>query len=246
MTDARMRVAILYIGIGEYQRFWSGFRRSAEAHLVPDAERTFVVFSDRPAAMFPGADLVLPQDDLGWPFNTLERFRMFARLRTEAARFDRMIFCNANCEVMSTITTPEVFGADADLVACRHPGFFDAPERKFTYERRPASTACVAHGTVYVAGGLMGGRATAFLEACDTMRANIATDLDRGLLALWHDESHWNAYINKEAPARGRSVHLLDPGFLSPEGWRLPFPRRILLRDKARVIDVARIKGPAR
>ena len=241
-----MRVAILFIGIGAYQRFWSGFRRSAETQLLPDADRTFVVFSEHPAATFPGADLVLPQDDLGWPGNTLERFRMFARLRGEAHRFDRMIFFNANCELASTITLPELFGPDADLVACRHPGFFDTPEPKHTYERRAASTACVARGTVYLAGGLMGGRTTAFLDACDTLRANIATDLDRGLLAVWHDESHWNAYIHRDAPARGRSVHLLDPGFLYPEGWRLPFPRRIALRDKARVIDVARIKGAAR
>lgn len=241
-----MTVALLYIALGNYHRLWSGFRTSAERRLLPDADRTFVVISDRPVDHFPGADRVISQDDLGWPLNTLARFRMFRRLRDELLRVDRVLFLNANIEVRQPITTAELFGPDADLVACRHPGFFDKPEDRFTYERRPDSTACVTRGSVYVAGGLMGGRTAPFLEMCDTLHANIETDLDRGLLACWHDESHWNAYINHRAPALGQTVHLLDPGYLYPEGWRLPFTPRMVLREKARLIDIRRLTGPPR
>ena len=239
-------VALLYIALGDYHRLWPGFRTSAEHRLVSEAQRTFIVFSDQPAARFPGADLVIPQDDLGWPMNTLARFRFFRRIRDQLASIEHVLFLNANVEIHDPISVHELFGADVDLVACRHPGFYDKAPQRFTYERRPESTACVTQGSVYVAGGLMGGRTAPFLEMCDILHANIEADLDRGLLALWHDESHWNHYINERAPALGRTVHLLDPGCLYPEGWRLPFPPRIVLRDKARFIDVKRLKGPPR
>jgi len=240
-----MKVAILYLCIGDYSIFWREFRASAEKALVPDAERSFIVFSDQPVDRFPGADLVVYQDNLGWPLNTLYRFRMFLRISDLLRHYDNVVFFNANCTFFSTILATELFGFESDLVACRHPSFFNKSSDQFTYERRTESSACVAHGSVYVAGALMGGKTSVFLEACKELHSNIETDFDRGVLAIWHDESHWNAFINNRSPALGQKVHLLDPGFLYPEGWQIPFVARIILLDKSNYIDVHRIKGQA-
>ena len=235
-------VAVLYICTGEYIRFWPGFHKSAETHLLPGTTRQYFVFTDgRPE---PSTNTtVVPQDSLGWPFNTLYRFRMFLRLREQLQSFSHVVFLNANCAVQKPIGFEEMFAPDSHLVACRHPGFFDKPKSTYTYERRPQSKAFVADGVVYRAGGLMGGTTAAFLCAAAELGANIEDDLHNGLVALWHDESHWNAYLANRAPAVGVTIHDLSPGFLYPEGWELPFEPRILLRDKGRVIDVGRIKG---
>jgi hypothetical protein len=238
-----MKVAILFVCIGDYSIFWREFRASAEKALVPDAERSFIVFSDQPVDRFPGADHVVYQDNLGWPLNTLYRFRMFLRISDLLRQYDNVVFFNANCEFCNVISATELFGSESDLVACRHPGFYNKSSDQFTYERRTESSAYVAHGSVYVAGGLMGGRTSVFLEVCKELHSNIEADFDRGVLAIWHDESHWNAFINHRAPALGQKVHLLDPGFLYPEGWQIPFTPRIMLREKSKYVDVHRIKG---
>ena len=237
-----VNIAVLYICTGEYWRFWQRFRESAAQHLLLGEHVRYFVFSDQDAVRFPGADVVIPQDNLGWPMNTLYRFRMFLRTRAQLQGFDKVIFFNANCEFHAPVNAVELFGNAAELVACRHPGFYDKEPEQFTYERRSQSAACVQRGSVYVAGGLMGGSTSAFLSVCETLRQRIEDDIDQGVLALWHDESHWNAYID-EARANGTNVHLLDPGFLYPEGWALPFAPRIVLRAKSAVIDVHRIKG---
>jgi hypothetical protein len=235
-------LAVVYVCTGDYWRFWQGFRDSAARHLLPGSQVAYFVFTDQPAGWFSGADEVVAQDNLGWPLNTLYRFRMFLRLRDRLREFDRIVFFNANCEFRAPVSAHDLFGDGSDLVACRHPGFFDKPREQFTYERRTQSLACVQQGSIYVAGGLMGGRSESFLAACTEIHRRIEQDFDHGLLALWHDESHWNAYID-QALAGNVRVHLLDPGFLYPEGWSIPFPPRIVLREKSAVIDVHRIKG---
>jgi hypothetical protein len=237
-----VRIAVLYICTGDYVKFWPGFYQSAETHFLPEVSRHHFVFTD--GQVEPAKDItVVPQDSLGWPFNTLYRFRMFLRLRQELQSFSNVVFLNANCVVQRRIGFDEFFAPGSDLVACRHPGFFDKPTSAYTYERRPQSKAHVAQGAVYRAGGLMGGTVSAFLAAADEIAGNIEADLENGLVALWHDESHWNAYLDSRAPAAGRVVHDLSPGFLYPEGWTIPFEPRILLREKSKVIDVNRIKG---
>ena len=239
-----MKVAVLYICTGEYVKFWSGFYQSAGTHFLPHTGRHYFVFTD--GQVGPAKDItVVPQDSLGWPFNTLYRFRMFLRIRPDLQSFSHIVFLNANCVVQRLIGFDEFFAPGSDLVACRHPGFFDKPTSAYTYERRPQSKAFVAKGAIYRAGGLMGGTASAFLAAAEEIASNIEADLENGLVALWHDESHWNAYLDSCAPAAGRAVHDLSPGFLYPEGWIIPFEPRILLREKSKVIDISRVKGQA-
>ncbi|WP_089957961.1 hypothetical protein [Limnohabitans sp. 2KL-3] len=238
-----MKVAILFICTGDYWRFWEGFRQSADKFFMTDCEKSYFVFSDKSRVDFSGADIVVPQDNLGWPLNTLQRFRMFGRIKSELSTFDRLVFLNANCQFLKPISGIEFFGQDTDIVACHHPGFFNKQPEQFTYERRLDSTAHVSDGKVYVAGGLMGGTSTAFIKACEELDQNIESDFDKGLLALWHDESHWNAFINQRASALGLRVHFLNPSYLYPEGWHIPFEPRILLREKSALINVQKIKG---
>ena len=86
-----MKVAILYLCIGDYSIFWREFRASAEKALVPDAERSFIVFSDQPDDRFPGADHVVYQDNLGWPLNAIDRQRKKSVLRMILHRITSLV-----------------------------------------------------------------------------------------------------------------------------------------------------------
>jgi hypothetical protein len=68
----------------------------------------------------------------------------------------------------------------------------------------------------------------------DALSAAIDRDLERGLVARWHDESHWNRYVLERQAAQPASVHVLESNFLAPSDleWPLPQPARILMRGK--------------
>lgn len=238
-----MKLAVLYICTGEYWRFWRGFRTSCDQHFCQADHKQYYVFSDSSQIQASGDTEVLYQDDLGWPMNTLFRFQMFLRIAERLRSYDKVVFFNANCEFIEAIEATEFFGVDRDFVAGLHPGFYDKHSSVFPYERRPASTAFVLAGQAYCQGALIGGSAAPFLDACQQLHRNIEMDLRNGLMAIWHDESHWNAFINNQHSTLSRRLQLLSPSFLYPEDWSLPFRPRILLREKRKVIDVDRIKG---
>ncbi len=143
---------------------------------------------------------------------------------------DYLFFFNANLLVLEKITQEEFLPINNEnLVAVLHPGFYDKNREKFTYENNKKSTAYIApqEGTHYFAGGLNGGKTTIFIDAMKKMKDNTDIDVRNNIIAKWHDESHWNKYIV------GRNdLKILQPEYLYPEGWDLPFKQKILIRDK--------------
>jgi histo-blood group ABO system transferase len=65
------------------------------------------------------------------------------------------------------------------------------------------------------------------------MREAIDDDLRRGVVAAWHDESHWNRYL-VDHPADV----VLPPEYCCPESWPLP-GRKLLALEK----DHAALRG---
>ena len=114
------------------------------------------------------------------------------------------------------------------LVGLIHPGGYDREVNEFTYDRNEKSTAYIPYGEgrYYYAGGLNGGRTPAFLKMSETLRDNTEEDKRNGVMALWHDESHINRYLD-------HPPYSLTPAYCYPEGWNMPFPQIILLLDKS-------------
>lgn len=227
-----MKIAILYICTGKYDIFWQDFYLSAKRNFCLSEEKHFFVFTDS-KNIEPQDDInIIYQDNLGWPFNTLYRYKMFLRIQNELLKFDKVVFLNANCVFNVKISFEEFFGIDKDYIACLHPGFFNAEVNDFTYEKRNTSMAYVSNQKMYVAGGINGGSAGIFIEYCKILSTNVEKDLQNGIVAIWHDESHWNAFINNNYEQLKDKLQILDPSYLYPDGWKLPFDKKIILRDK--------------
>ncbi|MDD2384958.1 MAG: family 6 glucosyltransferase [Sulfurospirillaceae bacterium] len=237
-----MKIAILYICTGEYYKFWSDFYSSCEKHFCKDVQKHYFVFTDTKKFETNNTLTIIHQDNLGWPFNTLYRYRMFSRIKEQLANFDYIVFFNANCQFIVDVSLEEFFGIDKKLVACLHPGFYNKVEPDFTYERRKSSMAYVEKGKYYFAGGICGGRRDDFLKMSLQLLQAIEKDLDNGLMALWHDESYWNAYLNLEIQQLEHNVNILEPAYLYPEGRNLPYKPKILLIHKPNIINVNTIK----
>jgi hypothetical protein len=129
---------------------------------------------------------------------------------------------------------------DKELLVVQHPGFFNRPNNKFTYDRNPRSLAYIpkGEGKYYICGGVNGGKGKAFVQLMRDLMHNIDVDEQNGVIALWHDESHINRYILDRDDYR-----LLTPAYCYSEEKNLPFEKKILVRDKRKWIDVDTVKN---
>ena len=239
------RVAILHICTGKYSTFWPGFYENFEKYFLPDCDKTYFVFTDD--TTLSGGDNVrfIPQEALAWPYASMLRFRMFLRVEEQLAAFDYAVFANANLRCTGPILSGELLpdpAAGQTLLAVCHLPYYGKRPIFHPYERSPKSRAGIPYncGTYYVAGGLNGGTAQAFLALCHELDARTQEDLDRGVIARCHDESQLNRFV-AEQPARFR---ILTPEFCVPEETPIE-GQRIVILQKKRTIDMDSIKGKA-
>lgn len=235
-----MKVAILYICTGPYVAFWKGFYESFSARFLKEAEKTYFVFTDAPSVYAEETDdaiVRIPQDNLGWPGNTLYRFRMFMRLRKELEAFDYIFFLNANFVCKTEVTAEDFLPREEGLLVVQHPGNFDRRPYLYPYDRNKRCQAYVPYkcleGKHYVCGGANGGKRDAYLALIEELDRRTDIDEKNGIIARWHDESQINRYIIDHPDYR-----MLTPAYCYPEGWEIPFEQRFLLLDKKNYIPL--------
>jgi hypothetical protein len=155
---------------------------------------------------------------------------MFMGIEKDLRDFDFLIFFNANVYFVEVIGDEYLPTLEDGLLLQQHPGFYNKFRFQYTYERRRKSTAYIPYwqGKNYVCGGMNGGYREQYLSMAGDLRRNIDTDEKNNIVALWHDESHLNKYALKSR------YKLSHPGYMYPDGWNLPFERKIGLRDKLR------------
>jgi hypothetical protein len=228
-----MSIGILYICTGHYNVFWKDFYESMETLFITDAEKHYFVFTDSKEIEYENTNKNIHriyQENLGWPGNTLRRFEIFLTIKDQLNTMGYIFFFNANLLVKEKITAEDFLPSESQkIMACLSPGFYKKSPEYFTYDRNPHSTAYIPAGVgnYYFAGGLNGGITKYFIEAIETMDAMVKKDAANTIIALWHDESHWNKYLLDKS-----YIKILPPSYLYPEGSAIPFLPIILIRDK--------------
>jgi hypothetical protein len=227
---AGARIGILYICTGKYKLFWENFFQSAEAYFLPGYSKTYYVFTDAESIAAEERDNVkrIYQDNLGWPGNTLLRYAIFRNVVQQLEQeCDFVYFFNANMEFVDTVRE-EILPIHEGIVAVQHPGFYNRPRHELDYEKNPQSLAYIPEGvgTHYYMGGLNGGRTEHYMNLIRVLDESIRADMSNGINAVWYDESHLNKYLTDKNP------RVMTPSYGFVEGAELPFPAKILIRDK--------------
>lgn len=224
------KVGLVVIATNKYLQFVSPLWESAKKHFLVGQDVTLFLFTDLTNAagkIFKDDSNVriFHQSHMPWPGSTLFRYNIFDSAKTQLGEMDYIFYSDADMLFVDTV------GAEilSDRVATIHPGFYSGPRERFTYETNPASKACVlpSEGVSYFAGGFNGGTKIEFLAMCATLANNIAEDYKKGIIAVWHDESHMNRYFIDHPP-----TVKLSPSYCFPESWDLPFEKRLLALDK--------------
>lgn len=236
-----MNIAVIFIGLGNYLKYWPGFCNSINSNFCTNATKAFFVFADasKYANSFDDCAKVtlIHQDHLGWPFSTLYRYHLIRKLFTELRQYDFVLFLNANALVVRQVTISEFFCChDEGLVAGIHPGYATKNVQLSPFETRLSSTAFIENPSVYVQGCINGGTSKRFLDVVSLMTERIDADISSGIMPIWHDESHWNKVINDDLRLN-RPVHLLGCEYLWPEKvpFRSPFSA-LIQRRRAKII----------
>lgn len=203
-------VGLLIMATGKYSSFVPQLIDSAEEFFCPGHRVTYFVFTD---AFFEARENVccIYQPRLGWPFDTMLRSEVYYNNQEMFLEQDYLFACDADMLFVSDVGD-EILG---ERTAVIHPGFFKKHKTVFSYETNLNSLAGVlaGEGTYYFAGGFLGGTRGAFLSLCKTMSENIRADLHKNIIAIWHDESHWNRYCINHPP-----TVVLTPSYVYPSG----------------------------
>jgi len=191
-----MSVALLLLATGQrYRNYVDQFLNSAAEHFIPHDVILWtdgIVPHDRPVAQ------AFHKEPLGTPHETLYRYKTFLGKRELLESYDYLFYSDVDMRFLKDVEYSEVL--TDGLVGCLHPRFAG---KEGIPERDPKSTAYIPEGAGnrYFCGGFQGGETGAFLQAMNTMSANIDIDEERGITASMHDESHWNKYLLYHPPA---------------------------------------------
>lgn len=214
-------VGLLIMATGKYISFVPPLIESAKQYFCNGHKVTYFVFTD--GTLPPADDTVcIYQHRLGWPHDTMMRFEVYAMHKDILLSQDYLFACDADMRFVNEVGD-EILGQH---VATQHPGFVN---KKGSYETNPNSTAYVGpnEGQYYFAGGFYGGAASNVIKIAEKCSENIRIDLHNRIIAVWHDESHWNRYCIDHPP-----TVILSPSYCYPESWNLPYVKRLLALDK--------------
>lgn len=242
-----MKIGILYICTGKYEFFWESFYQSAERFFFQGDSwtREYFVFTD--ASSIYGEEENehvhrIPQENLGWPGNTMKRFEMFLSIRDQLEnKVDYLYFFNANMEFLVPVGEDILpSGMDNGMVGALHAWYFDQHRWNCSYERRRKFTAYIPYwqGKHYFQGSLLGGTTTSFLRMCEICNQWIDKDLSNDIIPIWHDESIINKYYLLYPPK------VLDCRYNYCEKRNLPIEKKILYKDKTKYFSFNDLKRP--
>ena len=199
------KIGLITIATGARYRLYARNMLNSAATFFKASHQ--IVFTDA-VYEFPGT-IAIHVEPKGFPNETLYRYDTMLKEEDFLSSFDYLFYSDADMLWVA--------GADFELkrglIATTHPGYAGL---KGTTERRQESTAYCTDNIGYYAGGFQGGSSCCYLEAVEEMSYNIRKDAGNGIVAVWHDESHWNKYVSK-AQHRGEPVTILPPDYCYPE-----------------------------
>lgn len=207
------RIAIIFIGTGKYINYFSNYYDSCEKYFLTNSNKTYFCFTDAEfEGEVPENIHIVPIEHENWPYSTLKRFHTILNEKNNLVNFDYVIYLDADMLVKEEILEEEIL-SEKDFIGVYHPGFYKK-DQPMPYERRKISKACVDKDErIYFQGCLWGGKSKSVLELCEIISKNIDIDLEKEIIAEWHDESHLNKFFIDNLD----KVHILNPEYAFPE-----------------------------
>lgn len=236
-----INVGILYICVGQYDKYFSKFYNSANKKLLKGSQKNYFVFTDSDKLINSYKYITninfIKTKKTGWPYDTLLRNRYFMQHFHLFDKMDYLIFCNANLVFKENIFLNDLgLGTKNNLFGVLQPYYFHRSSNSFPVETRLLSNAFfsvdeIQHIQHYFQGCFYGGNYNNFRKLVETINEWTDNDLEKNIMPIWHDESYLNKYFYLNPP------FVLHSGFAYPEEINLPFKKNILMLQKSKQTD---------
>jgi len=235
-----MNIGILTIATGEYKKFIQPLYESIKLNFLNDHQKTYILFTDDPEEMKNSLghmllDLVIFKiERKGFPGDTLLRYHHFSNAKEVLEslgdkRPECLYYLDADMLVTSNVGNEVLPTFKKKLVAVAHPGYWSRPGHNpyGTPETNQASKAFIPADRwrlCYWAGGFNGGSFNDFMTMSKEISKRVDEDGRSGIVAVWHDESHLNAYLSENKD----NVKTMTPAYCYAENLNLPFHKKII------------------
>jgi hypothetical protein len=215
-----MKVAIIFIGTEKYLNFLPSWYESCETYLLPNVEKKYIIFTDGEVSEAPENAVVYKQEHLDWPYITLYRFKMIKNAFEDIKECDWMLFLDADMRIVDTVSVEDLFDDTKKYIGVHHPcHYLEMPphnQEPGAFEVREFSNASVTENDntdVYYQGCVWGGKVPEVLDLIEELDRRIDEDHNKGIIAVWHDESHLNKFYAENSD----DVNTISPSFAYPE-----------------------------
>tara|TARA_B100001142_G_scaffold136269_1_gene137703 strand:- start:11874 stop:12590 length:717 start_codon:yes stop_codon:yes gene_type:complete len=214
-----MKLAVVFIGTNKYLNFLPSWYKACEKFLAPKTEKQYFVFTDGEIEGMPENVNAFSQEHLPWPYITLKRWNTILKASTPLEQFDYVLFLDADMRIVSEVSEEDLF-TNKKFIGVHHPchalGMHPHTQFPGAFETNPQSLASITEEddvSTYWQGCLWGGRVPYVIDMIRELDRRTMNDLDRDVIAVWHDESQMNKFFieNKE------DVHTLGPQYAYPE-----------------------------
>lgn len=261
-----MKIAINFIGTGNYLKFFPRYYETFMEYFIPECEKDFFVFTDgelgddipeniKVISVTEESD-IRKEDYNDWSSITvksmggLKRFEQIQKIKTHLSEYDWYVYLDADMYCCSdTISYDEFFDDQKDFFAVQHPcqnigmcKFTSPSVEELPFERNEISLSCVKYedqiDDIYVQGCLWGGKIPKIFDLIDTLSDRVSKDLENNFIALARDESH----LNKYRIENNSNFHILHPSFAKPGDYpadQFTFDARIIHSpsDKMKILN---------
>jgi len=220
-----IKICILTIATNKYRKFIGKLYEDILTKFCPGAQINFILFTNHESINAPGNIRIHHIEHEAWPMSTLKRYNHFIKEKDFILEHDFCFYFDADMRIDGLIGK-EVLSDG--LVTTKHPGQSFNHINEMSYDRNPQSLAYVrlGEGKSYYAGGFNGGKSIDFVRMAEEIAKKVNIDLEKGIIALWHDESHLNRYLLDNPPALE-----LTPSYCYPEefyGTDFPYEPKII------------------
>jgi histo-blood group ABO system transferase len=189
-----MQIGLIIIATNKYIDFAPALLETVEKNFLKNHNVEVFLFTNQ---HFTGNVTIIPTEHREWPWMTLGRYHLIQQLNNYPKK-EYYYYIDVDMLVLGEVGE-EIFG---ERVATIHGKF---KKRAGNYDRNPKSLAYISEEEIpknviapYYCGGFQGG--SKYLEDAEELAKRIDIDFKNGVIAEWHDESHWNRYLLDFAP----------------------------------------------
>jgi histo-blood group ABO system transferase len=178
-----MNIGLIIVATNKYIEFVPQLIKSVEKHFLKNHSIEIFLFTNQ---QYNGNVTLVPTEHRSWPWMTLGRYHLIQTLK-DYPKKDYYFYIDADMLIIDTVGD-EILG---NRVAAIHGKFKKKPGN---FDRNSNSLAYVSPEITnpYFCGGFQGG--SNYLKDSEELAKRIDIDYSNGIIALWHDESHWNRY----------------------------------------------------